>query len=183
MKLEQLFENVALGTRFTPGELEIVYDALLGHNEELDISDVKSMAQAISEREDWDRNVGSAKFAIARMHVLFHGVAPHGVTERTAEKWMIPSKPMDEFAKGKGINVDTMVSRAQRELKGRKIQVSYEDAKKQIYDHFVKVIRPLGHSSKEFDRDILVQDVMKLGLSAEEAFDRRYHIRKSHEAA
>ena len=182
MKLEQLFENIALGTRFTPEELEIVYNALLGHNEELDISDVKSMAQAISEREDWDRNVGSAQFAIARMHVLFHGVAPHGVTERTAETWMVPSKPMDEFAKGKGINVDTMVDRARRQLKGRKVQVPYEDAKKQVFDYYTKELRHLGHTSADFDRTLLVQDVMA-GLTAEEAFDRRYHIRKSHEAA
>lgn len=169
MKLEELFENIALGTRFQDEELELIFK-VISNNKEMDVADIKTVAQEVSEQDNWHRNVGSAKFALSRMHVLVHGVAPHGVTERTAEQWMSPSNVMDVWARKKGIDVDTNVKRARSELKGRKPKITDKQAVTIMAD-YAKTNRDKVANVDRKHRGQIIADI-QVGLSAEEAFDR-----------
>ena len=167
---EILLEFDRLGAQFSHEELDLVYQTVVDHHEEFDMNDLKGLAQQLSEKEEWRRNAGSAKFALARMHVLLHGVAPHGATEKTAENWMMPSGIMDAYARQRGIDVSASVSRARRELKGRKPKIKEVDARKQMAAYAQENRHAVTDAHRQ-NRDKIVADI-QAGLTPEEAFNR-----------
>lgn len=157
------------GTNFSKDELETLYKVITGHKE-LDMQDVNNMSREMNDEGHWTRGVFSAKLGLARMHVLVHGVAPHGATERTAENWMAPSGPMDRFAREKGLDVDQNVMRAKRELKGRKPKLKREDAK-QLMAQAAKQLSPERRMQLRPHVEQILGDI-QAGLTPKEAFER-----------
>lgn len=172
MKLQDILESYDLGRRgdnLSPEELEILFNAVSKHGE-MSRSEIQNLTRELEEKDMWHRGAFSAELGLARMHVLVHGVAPHGVTEKTAENWMVPSRPMYKFAEKKGLTVDKNIERAKRELAGRKPQLKREDAMKLLTD-YVKANRGSIPPEARQYRDQLLGDIQS-GLTPEEAFRR-----------
>lgn len=179
MKLRDIFESYDMskrGTNFSEEELETLY-TIIAHQKELDRQDLKHIAAQLNETGKWTRGIFSAELGLARMHVLVHGVAPHGVSERTAEGWMTPSGPMDKFARSKGIDVDNNVKRARRELAGRRAKLGYEDAKNMMAD-YAKHNRHLITPAVRKYRDKIIADI-QAGLTPGEAIQRFVDLAES----
>jgi hypothetical protein len=172
MKLRDIFESYDLGqrgTNFSQEELETLYKVITSHKE-LDLSELKGITQELEEKGQWSRGDFSAKLGLARMHVLVHGVAPYGATERTAENWMQPSLRMMEFAKKKGLEADANLARAKRELSSRKPKLKREQAV-QMMAAYAKENRDKITQSARANRDSILGDI-QAGLTPEEAFAR-----------
>ena len=176
MKVRDILESYQLGLRgqrFSQDELETLYSVIEKEGKELDMHDIKGLAQRLEDEGKWARGAFSAVLGLSRMHVLVHAVAPHGATQKQAGEWMQPSGPMDKFARGKGIDVPAHVARAERELRGRKKQakIPLDDARKMMADHY-KANRRIYPSADHFDRAAIIADI-QIGLSPEEAFNRQ----------
>ena len=161
------FQNES-GTRFTDEQLELVYGKI--KDEEFDKDEISDLAQELEESDDFGRTKESAKFALTRMHILIHGIAPDGETERRAETMFTIPNTMNEFAARKGIDTFENIERAREELKHRPVRVKREDAKEMMLDYY--------HENKDWlpkdiakDREDIIDSIMN-GDDPDEAFSK-----------
>lgn len=177
MKLAQIkpvyerFENdhsAVSRKRLEDSHFELAFKAV--KNKELDQSEIKDLAKEMGEKEEFDRTDKSAVFILSRMHVLVHGMAPHGFTERSAERLFQPSGPMNRFAKAKGIDVDGSISKAKQELQNRPVRIKEPEAKKMMSDYY-RANKDKLKPSKEIGkyRNKIIADLMA-GKKPEEVF-------------
>ena len=119
MKLRELHEDYTdRYKRFTEQHFKMAYDAV--SREMVDMSEIREIAKEFEESEEYGRTQSSAIFLLTRMHILIHGYAPHGITERSAEQMFIPSKPMEDFVKQLGYDVDSNIEQARHDMQVRK---------------------------------------------------------------
>jgi hypothetical protein len=122
------------GKRLHNVHFELAYNAV--KKEVLTIQDIKELAKIMEQNEAFDRTVGSAIFILTRMHILVHGMAPYGVTEKSAEEFFKSSKPMENFVETKGIDVDKSMLTARAELKTRPVLVNKDVAAQAVWDYY-----------------------------------------------
>lgn len=169
MKVFEILKEADGTFNISNDDMEIVFQAMK-NQPELHVRDIKGVAEEIMDETAYSRNVGSAKFVIQRMHVILHGMAPHGVTERTAEAWMTPAKPLLKFMASKGFEPEERIRQARINLKGRKPQITYDQAKQMMADEAKNIdsatVRILVPKKNEIMSDIMA------GLTARESFNR-----------
>jgi hypothetical protein len=156
--------------RLTTELFDMVFNAVKGH--ELNLAEISAIATEMQEKEAFDRTVGAAKFMLGRMHILVHGSAPQGMTEKAAETFFTPSAPMNAYAKTKGIDVGDSISKARIDLKNRKAKVKQKDAT-QMMSVYYKDNKAKLPTTKELSkhRNDIIKSIM-LGMTPKEAFDR-----------
>lgn len=169
MKVFEILYEADSTFNISDDDMEIVFQ-VMKNQPELHVRDIKGVAEEIMDETAYSRNVGSAQFLIQRMHVILHGLAPHGVTERTAEAWMTPSGPLFKFMAKKGFEPEERIRQARVDLKGRKPQITYDQAKKQMSDE----ARSLDKQTLQVlipKKNEIMADIMA-GLTARESFNR-----------
>ena len=169
MKLIEVYNQE--GTNLSPEDLEIAYNAIAP--EERTVSDLKGdVAREIIER-GYSRNVGSAFFTLSRMHILIHGIAPHDMSERSAEGMFLPSRRMEDFVEQKGINVDQNIEKARSEIKNRPKKVKRAVATKMFSAYYFEnkdfIDRAKFTGMNQANRESVIKMIMT-GVSPEEAF-------------
>lgn len=171
----EAFENdysEKAGIGWTDEELAVVYKAIVNARNELSIEETTDMAKELSGKENFDRTERGALFALNRMHVLLHGVAPHGVPERSAEAMCIPPDKMIKFADKQGVKTTDNIASAKAEAKTRvkKVKIKRADATKMMSTYFMANKDKLPPTVRDHREDIIssIED----GLSPEEAFAR-----------
>ena len=162
--------------RLSDTHFDLAFNAV--KKEELDFSEIKELAKEVQEHESYDRTVGSAIFVLTRMHILIHGSAPYGLTEKSAETFFQPSGPMNKFAEAKGIDVGENVRRARIDLKNRTPKITNAEAGSMVAQWWKENKERLGHMRDAILRakDEIISDVMA-GLTPDEAANR--HITES----
>ena len=169
----EAFENdfsAQAGTRWKDEELAVVYKAMVNARNEMSIEETTDLAKELSEKEGFDRTTRGALFALNRMHVLIHGVAPHGVPERTAEAMCTPPETMIVFAEKQGIKTDTNIAKAKAEAKTRKPKVKRPEAMKMMSDYYMANRAKLSKDIAKHRAEII--DSIMDGLTPEESFAR-----------
>ena len=168
MKLDEIYQqdySADAGKNLSDEDFNIAYEAILPM--EFSIEETKELAEEIVER-GYSRTVGSAFFTLCRMHILVHGVAPHGMSEKSAEGMFLPSRRMEAFVEAKGHDVDGNIAAARAEIKRRPKKIKRDEAKKLMVsyarDHRGEIPR-LDY----VQRDKLIKMIMS-GLTPEEAF-------------
>lgn len=142
---------------------DIAFNAVI--KKELDKDEIKDICLELNEGEEYDRNEHSAEFLLSRMHILVHGLAPHGETQNRAETMFNICDKMIDYANRKGLDTLFNIGLAKVDLADRPIRVKYEVAKKMVADHYFsipKINRP------KVDRDAVIEQVME-GTPVEEA--------------
>ena len=159
--------------QFTDEQFELVYDKI--KDKEFDKDEISDLAQELEESDDFGRTKGSAKFALTRMHILIHGVAPDGETERRAETMFTIPNTMNEFATRKGIDTFENIERAREELKHRPVRVKYDKAKEMMHSYY--------HENKDWlprdiakSREDIIDSIMN-GDEPDEAFSKAEELR------
>lgn len=158
------------GKKWEDKELELVFQAV--KSSELSKEEVIEVAKSLIERDDFDRTTAGATFALNRMHVLVHGIAPEGETERRAEKMFAVPSSMIKFAKAKGYDTSENLKKAKAELKGRTAVVRLKEPEaRQLMatyykEHKDKLPKTIGQKRTEIIKDLMT------GMSAEEAFKK-----------
>ena len=151
-------------TRLTDTHFQIVYDLII--EKELDRDEIKDLSNELNEGDEYDRTNNSAEFLLARMHILVHGLAPHGETERRAETMFTIPDTMIDFANRKGLDTVFNIEYAREELKDRPIRIKYETAKKLVSDYYFSLPRD---NRPVIERATVIEQVM-VGTTVEEAF-------------
>ena len=156
------------GTRWSPQELQLVFQAV--KKNEASKEEISQLARTLGERDDFDRTTAGAEFALNRMHILIHGVAPEGETESRAEKMFAIPSTMTKFAEDKGYDPFANIKKAKAELKGRPVRVKPDVARKMMSDYYKANKASLPKDITK-SRDAVIKDLM-VGMSPKEAFDR-----------
>ncbi len=164
---EQDFSAQA-GTRWTDTELELAFQAV--KEREMTKEEITDLAKQMTERDDFDRTVAGAEFALNRMHILVHGLAPHGETESRAEKMFGIPDSMKEFAIDKGYDVFDNIEKAKVDLAGRPVRRKEPEARQMMADYYKNNKSQLPPNIAQY-RDAIIKDLMT-GLTPEEAFGR-----------
>ena len=168
---EILFEQDEESTwQISEDDMEIVFQAMK-NKPELHVRDINGLAHEIIDETEYSRSPGSAKFLIQRMHVIIHGIAPHGASERTAATWMVPARPLLDFMANKGYKPEERIRQARIELKGRKPKITQEQATQMMSDA-ARGLDPEQRRLLSPMRNELIADIMA-GLTPQEAFARR----------
>lgn len=161
------------GDQFTDEQFELVYDKI--KDQEFDKDEIDDLAQELEENDEFGRTRGSAKFVLIRMHILIHGIAPDGITERSAETMFTISNTMNDFAARKGIDTFENIERAREELKHRPVHVKREKAKEMMHDYY--------HENKDWlprdiakSREDIIDSIMN-GDEPDEAFSKAEELR------
>lgn len=157
------------GSRLSLRQIEMVYNKVMSESQPLTVEEVNEMAQDLELNSEFGRTSGSAYFAIMRMHILIHGMAPYDVSEGRAETMFANfSKAMEQFADSVGINAQAQISSAREEMKSRPQKVKRPDAMKMMSEYYMKMKNRLSPEVKNH-RDEIIGQLMN-GVSAEEAF-------------
>lgn len=167
MKLQDIAENYQdTGKALTDAQLEMAFKAI--KNEELDKAEIDDLAKQFEESETFGRTRGSAQFLLNRMHILVHGLAPYGETERRAETMFAIPQSMIEFADRKGIDTVYNIKNAREELKNRPVRIKRPEATNMMFDYYKANKNSLRKDVGEH-REQIINDIMG-GKSPEEAF-------------
>lgn len=156
------------GTRWKDEELSVVYQAMVNARNEMSIEETTDLAKELSEKEGFERTARGALFALNRMHVLIHGVAPHGVPERTAEAMCTPPETMIAFAEKQGIKTGSNIAKAKAEAKTRKPKIKRPEAMKMMSDYYMANKDKLPKDIAK-RREEIIDSIMD-GKAPEEAF-------------
>ena len=133
---------------------------------ELDKDEIVDLAKELNESDEYDRTDNSAMFLLSRMHILVHGLAPHGETEARAETMFTICEKMIDYANRKGLDTMFNIELAHDELKSRPVRINRETAKKILFAHYSENKNTL---SKTIDRESVIERLMN-GVAVEEAF-------------
>ena len=139
-------------------------------NKELDKAELADLSRDFAENENWDRTAASAEFVLNRMHILIHGAAPDGETERRAETMFSIPQKMIKFAEKQGYDTFENIKKARVDLKGRPVRRKEAEAKKLMSDYYMANKANLPKDIAKH-RKAIISDLMA-GLSPEEAFGR-----------
>ena len=153
----------AMGKRLADQQMEMAHKAIV--KKELDKAEIKDLAKQFEESEAFGRTAGSSEFLLSRMHILIHGLAPHGETESRAETMFNIPKTMVEFANKKGIDTFENIEKAKVDLKGRPRKVKLEAAKKMMADFYKANKDKLSKNITKYREDI-IKDIMAGGEPA-----------------
>lgn len=136
MRLQELLEQdyTAAGTRFTDAQFELAYRAV--SKAEMTKEEINDAAQMLAERDEFGRSKASAEFVLTRMHILVHGLAPIGETEKRAETMFTIPRTMIQFAQRKGLDVYDNIEYAREELKTRPVRVKRPEAVRLMADYY-----------------------------------------------
>lgn len=122
MKLSDLTEQYGdTGRALSDAQLQQAYDAVI--QRELDKSEIADLAKQFGESDAYGRTSDSAAFLLSRMHILVHGLAPHGETEHRAEVMFQIPKRMIDFANRHGLDTLYNIEAAREELRSRPVRV------------------------------------------------------------
>ena len=153
-----------MATQLTDNHYDIAYKLVI--NKELDKDEIKDLSVELNEGDDYDRNHNSAEFLLSRMHILVHGIAPHGETQNRAETMFTICEKMIDYANRKGLDTMFNIELAKVDLADRPIRVKYEIAKKMVSDYYFSI--PKDNRPVVVDRDNVIEQVMS-GTAVEEA--------------
>ncbi len=156
------------GSRWNDQELELAFQTV--KKAEMSKEEVTDAAREMTEKEGFDRTVAGAEFALNRMHILVHGLAPQGETESRAEKMFGIPDTMLKFANRKGYDTVSNIKKARIDLKGRPVRRKEADAKQLMSQYYMANKASLPKDIVKH-RDAIIGDLM-VGLSPEEAFGR-----------
>lgn len=167
MKLSQIVENYSeSGKALSDAQLQQAYDAVI--QRELDKAEIADLAKQFGESDAYGRTAGSAAFLLSRMHILVHGLAPHGETEHRAETmFQIPQKMID-FANRKGLDTMYNIEAAREELRSRPVRVKMPQAL-EIMSNYYKANKAYLPKNIAQHRDEIIDRLMG-GMPPEEAF-------------
>jgi hypothetical protein len=143
---------------------DIAYNAVI--KKELDKDEIKDLCVELNEGDEYDRNENSAEFLLSRMHILVHGIAPHGETQNRAETMFNICDKMIDYANRKGLDTMFNIELAKVDLADRPIRVKYEVAKSIVSEYYFSLSpedRPVA-----VNRDDVIAQVME-GTPVEEA--------------
>lgn len=143
--------------RLTDEHFELAFKAVRG--DEKTKEEISDLATELSEHEKYGRSKASADFILNRMHILVHGVAPHGETERRAETMFTIPKTMIEFANKKGLDTDFNIEHAREELRNRPARIKRPEAMKVMSDYYMKNKDSLPKDIRQH-RDAIITDLM-----------------------
>jgi hypothetical protein len=104
------------------------------------------------------------------MHILVHGLAPHGETESRAEKMFGIPETMIKFANKKGYDTFENIKKAKVDLAGRPVRRK-EPVARQMMAEYYRANKDRLPKDIAQHRDAIIKDLMA-GLSPEEAFGR-----------
>lgn len=171
MKLTEIYNQE--GTNLSPEDFEVAYNAIVP--EERSVSELRPAGDLNSEiiEQGYSRNAGSAFYTLVRMHILIHGIAPHDMSERSAEGMFRPSQRMGNFVEQKGINVDKNIEKARTEIKQRAKKVKRKAATKMFSAYYYEnedfIDRAKFTGKNYINRESAIKMIMT-GISPEEAF-------------
>lgn len=158
--------EMGMSGRLTDTHFNLAYNAV--KREELDKAEINDLAKELADHEEYGRSADSAQFVLNRMHILVHGVAPHGETEKRAETMFSIPKTMVQFANEKGLDTDFNIEHAREELRNRPARVKRPEAMKMMSDYYMKNKDSLPKNVRDYREDI-IELIMK-GTSPELAF-------------
>jgi hypothetical protein len=153
-------------SRITDAQMQMAYDAIV--QKELDKTEIDDLAKQFGESDAFGRSYGSATFLLPRMHILVHGVAPHGETESRAEKMFGIPQRMIDFANRKGLDTLYNMEAAWEELRNRPVRVKREEAK-QIMANYYRANKAALPKNIGQRREEIIDRLMN-GATPEEAF-------------
>lgn len=159
MKLEDIkqINEKDDSSRLSDEQFQMAYD--LVRKNELDKAEIKELAKELSEKEGFGRSNNSADFVLNRMHVLVHGLAPHGETEARAETMFTIPETMKAFAKKKGIDVFDSIQKAKLDLKNRPKKVDQKTATAAMSEYYKAHKATLPKNISNF-REEIIKDIM-----------------------
>lgn len=166
MKLSQIMEQDDGSTRITDAQMQMAYNAVV--QKELDTAEIADLAKQFGETDAFGRTAGSASFLLPRMHILVHGLAPHGETEHRAETmFQIPNKMID-FANRMGLDTVYNIEAAREELRSRPVRVKRPEAVQIMADYYKANKANLPRDIAKRREEII--DRLMNGATPEEAF-------------
>ena len=165
--LGQRSRDMELSGRLTDKHFELAFNAV--KNQELEKEEIADLSRELADTEQYGRSKDSANFILNRMHILVHGVAPGGETERRAETMFGIPKTMIDFANRKGIDTDYNIEHAREELRNRPSRIKRPEAMKIMSDYYMANKATLPKSVKG-QREEIIGRLMQ-GMAPEQAFD------------
>lgn len=172
MKLDDLAQEFETDHNITDDQLQLAFDKLEeanpAFNTALSLSEVRDLAQELSEDPDFGRNKGSAEFILNRLHVLVNGLAPSGISEHRAETMFRPSNNMKKFAEENNIDVEEQIDHARAELKTRP-KPRKEDEAKEMFLNYWRENKDMFPRFNQYDKADIIRDLM-FGTDPEDAF-------------
>lgn len=153
-------------------ELTVVYNHL--GQSQMSKEEIDQAADQIIDGIEYQRSKQSAIFALTRMHILVHGVAPEGETQNRADTmFQIPNK-MIQFVVNQGDydqdDLHAHIEHAKEELANRPVKKSRNKATEMMAKYYQQHKQMLPHTVKDY-REQIIQDIMD-GMSAEDAFEK-----------
>lgn len=169
MKLHDLFEDFSpeSGKRLSDQQMQLAFNAV--RRQELDKAEIADLARQFEENDVYGRTKESAEFLLTRMHILVHGLAPHGETERRAETMFRIPNTMIDYANRKGIDTVYNIEHAREELRNRPVRRKRPEAKKMMFDYYKANKADLPKNINQYREEIV--DRLMQGISPESAFD------------
>lgn len=156
------------GDRWNDDELNIVLKNV--KNAELSKEEIHDRAKDLVERNDFNRTVDGILFAMNRMHILIHGIAPQGESAARAETMFKIPESMIKFAQSKGYDAFENIKKARIDLQGRPVRVK-QDVATRLMSDFYKENKDSMPGDIGQHRDDIIKSIMT-GLSPDESFAR-----------
>lgn len=122
------------GDRWDDDELKIVLKAV--KKAEMSREEVSDRAKELAERDDFNRTVDGIMFALNRMHILIHGMAPQGESAARAETMFKIPESMIKYAQRNGYDAFENIKKAKIDLQGRPVRVKQQAATQMMSDFF-----------------------------------------------
>jgi len=168
MKLTDISEDA--GKRLPPELLKKAFGAI--KHREFDWAEILDLSSEFGEADDYSRTVGSAKFLLSRMHVLVHGIVPHGVSQGSEKLFFRVSQSMIDFVNEEigSEEAAANIDRARAELAARPDPITQNEATRMMFDYY-KANKANLPANIAKHREDLIKDIMA-GLTPEEAFAR-----------
>lgn len=154
------------GERFTDEHFQLALDVV--KQQEMDKAEVSDHAASMAESEKFGRTKASAEFLLNRMHVLVHGIAPHGETEKRAETMFTIPKSMIDFANRHGYDTFENIEQAREDLRNRPKKVKRPEAQQMMFQYYQEHKNTLPHNIRHY-REHIIDQIMQ-GVSPEDAF-------------
>lgn len=146
-------------THITTAQIEMAYNAII--IKELDTDEINDLAIEFGESAEFGRSKGSAIFLLNRLHILIHGIAPHGETEKRAEIMFQINQSLEDFAQDKGIETELNILLAREDLQHRPVTVKFnkEDARSMMASFYKQHKLTLPKNIVNF-RDSIIKNIM-----------------------
>lgn len=158
------------GKRLPPELLAKAFNAI--KHREFDWEEILDLSMEFGEADDYSRTAGSAKFLLARMHVLVHGIVPHGVSQGSEKLFFRVSQSMIDFVNEEigSEEAAANIDRARNELAGRPDPVNQKQATQMMFNYY-RTNKANLPANITRHREDLIKDIIA-GLTPEEAFAR-----------